>query len=756
MGLLTVGKPLSWDESAPHRNYVREHGVKQLINTYNRIKDSCCEELLWGDELEYGVFVVDHEAKTVKLSLRGGEMLAELSKKEQKAMHRCEGCTWHPEYGAWMVEATPRGPFSGYASDLLRVERNMRLRRKRIMGVLLPNEIAPSVTCFPLMGVGEFTSPSAPVCGPIANSEYIPDCVINPHPRFAALTRNIRARRGCNVDINMPLFQDTETPEFAAKLEDKALKQNGNGANGNAHLPPAPPSPDTPMVHMDAMAFGMGCCCCQVTFQGRDVDESRFMYDQLAVLSPIMLALTAATPIMKGRLLDTDVRWAVIAASVDDRTRAELGKLSTAEANAARDSNMAGDGVRRLYKSRYDSISTYLHYCKRRKDNPMHILDDYNDIPCVHSRRHSSLVSDTSVALYHPSALAFHVAHLFVRDPLVMFEGAVTEVDDNTATEHFESIQSTNWQTVRWKPPPPRSDPSDPQIGWRTEFRSMEIQITDAENAAFVVFVVLVTRVVLAFDLNLYVPLSKVDDNMQRAHRRDAVNTQKFFWRQHMAPPDDTEAASAAEDAQAPEPHAGHASTHDDEHDAGHGHQTGYEEMTIKEIMLGKEPYYPGLIPLVYAYLDHIRADSETINKVRQYLTLLERRARGELPTAASWIRSFVSRHPDYKNDSVVGQSIAYDLLMECKAIGEGAKRCPELLGDIRIRPVVPESGYDVPLESSRVGTNKMKALLAKYIGRDHWDESGRHAKDDRDREREDSNSSHFHSIRREPSNSFY
>ncbi len=29
-----------------------------------------------------------------------------------------------------------------------------------------------------------------------------------------------------------------------------------------------------------------------------------------------------------------------------------------------------------------------------------------------------------------------------------------------------------------------------------------------------------------------------------------------------------------------------------------------YEEMTIEEILLGKDDYYPGLIPLVYAYLE--------------------------------------------------------------------------------------------------------------------------------------------------------
>jgi Glutamate-cysteine ligase len=71
----------------------------------------------------------------------------------------------------------------------------------------------------------------------------------------------------------------------------------------------------------------------------------------------------------------------------------------------------------------------------------------------------------------------------------------------------------------------------------RTEFRSLEVQLTDFENAAFVVFIVLVTRVILAFDLNLYVPLSKVDENMRRAHARDAVHTQKFAFRTSIDPP---------------------------------------------------------------------------------------------------------------------------------------------------------------------------------------------------------------------------
>jgi glutamate--cysteine ligase catalytic subunit len=76
-------------------------------------------------------------------------------------------------------------------------------------------------------------------------------------------------------------------------------------------------------VHLDAMGFGMGCCCLQCTFQASDINEARFLYDQFAVLSPVMLALSAACPIARGYLVDTDVRWHIIAGAVDDRTPEE-------------------------------------------------------------------------------------------------------------------------------------------------------------------------------------------------------------------------------------------------------------------------------------------------------------------------------------------------------------------------------------------------------------------------------------------------
>jgi glutamate--cysteine ligase catalytic subunit len=122
---------------------------------------------------------------------------------------------------------------------------------------------------------------------------------------------------------------------------------------------------------------------------------------------------------------------------------------------------------------------------------------------------------------------------------------------------------------VRFKPPPANSP-----IGWRVEFRSMEVQLTDFENAAFAVFIVLLSRAILSMNLNFYIPISKVrasprlflfpiyprrafaascstrarqvDENMQRAQRRDAVKEQKFWFRKDVFPAPRSHNASMA------------------------------------------------------------------------------------------------------------------------------------------------------------------------------------------------------------------
>ena len=205
----------------------------------------------------------------------------------------------------------------------------------------------------------------------------------------------------------------------------------------------------------------------------------------------------------------------------------------------------------------------------------------------------------------------------------------------------------------------------------------MEMQLTDFENAAFAVFVVLLTRVILTFDLNLYIPLSRVDANMQRAHSRNSAAKGKFFFRRHLAPlehgDDGYGVRYASMFSRAAKGHMNGDYSGEGDVDEngvsrqrrtaptapGSSEENSYEEMTMGEIMCGKGDYFPGLIPLVRAYLDHINCDSVTMRRISSYLELIERRATGELVTPATWMRNFVRNHPDYKDDSLVPDAIA-------------------------------------------------------------------------------------------------
>lgn len=149
----------------------------------------------------------------------------------------------------------------------------------------------------------------------------------------------------------------------------------------NTKLPVEGAPPNRPdAVHLDAMGFGMGCCCLQLTFQvsllqchnsyafacnahtyqllfqkknphfsqACNITEARILYDQLTPLCPIMLALSAASPVYRGYLTESDCRWNVISASVDCRTAEERGEIPL-------DKNQF-----HINKSRYDSIDSYL------------------------------------------------------------------------------------------------------------------------------------------------------------------------------------------------------------------------------------------------------------------------------------------------------------------------------------------------------------------------------------------------------------
>lgn len=306
---------------------------------------------------------------------------------------------------------------------------------------------------------------------------------------------------------------------------------------------------------------------------------------------------------------------------------------------------------------------------------------------------------------------------MFIRDPLVIYSERV-QLDDDTETDHFENIQSTNWQTVRWKPPPPKAPlTGDSHIGWRTEFRSMEVQLTDFENAAFTVFVVLVSRVILYFNLNFYMPLSAVDANMRKAHVRDAINTQKFCFRQSPGPV----ANGEAEPDLFKRPHPRAPLLSDEVRHATSsccGGTEGVQEFTLHEIMAGKDSF-KGLVPFILTYLELIKTDTATMKTITNYLDFIVARASGELMTPATWMRKFVREHPDYKGDSIISQKVAADLLSKCHRIGLGLEHVPELHGDFLMAPIQTKDAYAVDMGESRrrhsVSLDNTQALMAMH-----------------------------------------
>ena len=710
---------------------VLKGGVEQFLSIYNGCKDVENSPFLWGDELEHALVeeqVDPVTGKTVlKLALDAAPTLQILTASSADAVD------WRPEYGSFMVESVPNYPYGVTAQSLGTVEGNMRQRYMLVdqasattavanalppsaqlsvstsaaANKLVPKRYGLTLVTFPLMGQGSFTNHPESTESPHSQSLFVPDlCINQTHPRFSTLTANIRKRRTRKVCIQIPIFMDKFTLErtidpklnidftprnkdisckadsnvkkgskFGAKKDEPAPEEpavsngNGNGSEKSAseenmqHLytpatnyyyaqysggstkknlvearyeacPCPTPSVSHPCIYMDCMAFGMGCNCLQVTMQMPDVNVARHIYDQLVVLCPPFLAVTSATPFQKGLLCDSDVRWLTIAASVDDRKRSE---------------------VPRILKSRYDNVSAFIS-----NKLPAEKINALND-------NHVEINQETFEHLKAAGldeVLAQHVAHMFIRDPLVIFDQAI-EIDNQHRSDHFESIQSTNWQTVRFKPPPPNSN-----IGWRVEFRIMDISPTPFENAAMSVFVALLTRAIMKYDLVFYTKMSLVDENMGRAHIRDPC-TQKYAFRKDPFVALDTVTDSDDEVAM----------------------------LSVDEIFNGSDAYV-GLIPIVRKFvadelkidLDADAAGTETGGFafiLRRYLNFIGMRASGKITTVATYWRNFITAHPDYKQDSRITDDIALDIARRCKGLQDGT---------IQDDAYLPFSNFNAPL----------------------------------------------------------
>ncbi|PWY81858.1 glutamate cysteine ligase [Aspergillus heteromorphus CBS 117.55] len=617
MGPPVTGEPIPWHELQRVAPIARKGAVEQLISLWKRQRERTDTEPLWGDEIEYTLINLDARKSRATLLLNQEEVL-------QKCQKQCANTgeiePWNevmiqPEWGRYMIEATPGEPYGGEIMDLLRVEGNMKRRRKLIRECLSPDQHPASICVFPGLGMREqFMIPERSQESPTQTPHSEIYCPVS---RYIMVTKNLAARRQRRVETYIPVYRDDKTE---SPFHDKT----GSYEYPAEHQPPADAKEGH--VHLDGIGLGLGSCSIQVTFQAPNESEVRWLHDQLIAMGPIMLALTAATPIYKGYLVDTDVRWSRISDCFDDRTPEELATTPP----------------------RYSWNRTYISQEKPADANSKSPLNPMDQ--AVKQRLLDGGMDEP---------LAMHFATILSRDPVMLNRVDLENFDPN-GTGLFDVLYSSVWQYVRLKMPL-----SDDGPGWRVEFRPMEVQLTDFDNAAFSIFMYLLSRAITTFHLNFYVPIDKLTESMERAQRRNAALEERVWFRRSGWSSTTTEQQQHDRAPRQRKPCCVKSSAS----------TSPYALLTMDEIINGEDPKtpcrFPGLVNIVWAYLQYKNTSLQEQSKIKPYLDVISKRANGELPTPAQWMRSFVSAHDDYRRDSYVGEKIRYDLMQEIVGMGE-------------------------------------------------------------------------------------
>lgn len=200
------------------------------------------------------------------------------------------------------------------------------------------------------------------------------EMIASPHPRFLGLAQSIRERRKEKVNIQIPLYIDKNTNLEASEYE-----------------------PYPGMIYMDAMHFGMGCCCLQLTYETQNINHARYLYDMFIPVTSIMAAMSSSTPFFKGKISDHDLRWEAIEQSVDCRTREERDPTSNCY----------------IAKSRYSTVSKYI-------SNHEYVQDFHNDLilfkcDCLYSKGY---LEENNI----DQRLVNHIMSLFIRAPVPAYE----------------------------------------------------------------------------------------------------------------------------------------------------------------------------------------------------------------------------------------------------------------------------------------------------------------------------------------------
>lgn len=155
-----------------------------------------------------------------------------------------------------------------------------------------------------------------------------------------------------------------------------------------------------------------------------------------------------------------------------------------------------------IEKSRYSSINHFISNDKRA-------FNAYNDKRYTINKKMKKYLKEEAEknGLKLDKRILNHIAYQLVRDNLCLFEDSLGQ-GHPASTAHFEAYQSSNWNDVRFKPPPSLTS----NIGWRVEFRTVDAQIHPDQNFLFSHAIQILYRMITSkkLNLNFYIPISLV------------------------------------------------------------------------------------------------------------------------------------------------------------------------------------------------------------------------------------------------------
>jgi glutamate--cysteine ligase catalytic subunit len=592
---------LPFEESKKFQKLLKRNGALQislLLEKCSKFEKGPEETLKFGTETETHLLskVTIDDQDYFPVSVSRNNFISEVSKD-------FPGLDFKGEFAAWMVEILPLHPFKEFLNfeeirDHFFEIQKMSSKTSEIF------QLISGLSCLPHLGTLHYFHKENNVIIPmnerevlneISSSKMFLDQTVSSHARYKSSVINKIARMQHKTIIKLPIYKDVN-------------------------------SSDAPLI-LDHVGFGTGSAALQVTFSCRNLSQARWAYDQLHILSPFFLILSSSTFAIFNTLIDSDCRFQILQQACEDRSPAEMKSIP---------------------KSRFGVSNYFISENKKCKNM-------FNDAKYVINKSFAKtlrkLLMKKNPELAKDRRLINHFSYLFVRDYLTVFSDRL--IKDNTEdTIEFEIMQSTNWQTMRLKPPPDLNS----DLGWLLEFRCMDCPITEKEKSALIFLATLFMRIITdpELEVDFYIKISEVDANFEESFKREALTKGRLMFRKHFCKLLD-------------------------------GVENNYQTviLTVAEFFEGNHEFL-GMKRLFQKFIEinyQTLVKSNAIVEIWRVYDFFLARSKGEIIALPEFGRNFVLHHSSYAHDSCLNDKIIADLMAKIIEIQNNNGE-PSMFGD--------------------------------------------------------------------------